>query len=104
MKKSILQSTIATGVLLLTGCATPTTYVDSSGSRLVANVNQINIQDFANAADTMVNSLIDNLINQGKLQSGVPSEPALLAVSRITNNTSRQFDTDRKSTRLNSSH
>jgi len=96
MKKSILQSTIATatGVLLLTGCATPTTYVDPSGSRLVANVNQINIQDFANAADTMVNSLIDNLINQGKLQSGVPSEPALLAVSRITNNTSRQFDTD----------
>ena len=72
----------------------PTTYVDPAGSRLVANVGQINIQDFANAADSMVNSLIDNLINQGKLQSAVPSEPALLAISRISNNTSQQLETD----------
>ena len=96
MKTSIIRYslTTVTSVLLLAGCATPTTYVDPAGSRLVANVGQINIQDFANAADTMVNSLIDNLINQGKLQSAVPSEPALLAISRISNNTSQQLETD----------
>jgi penicillin-binding protein activator len=96
MKTSIIRYslTAVASVLLLAGCATPTAYVDPASSRLVANVGQINIQDFANAADSMVNSLIDNLINQGKLQSAVPSEPALLAISRISNNTSQQLETD----------
>jgi hypothetical protein len=96
MNKSLFRSLfgVATAGLLLTGCATETHYVEPTGSRLIANVGRINIQDFANAADTMVNSLIDNLINQGKLQSAVPSEPVLLAISRIQNNTGQQFDTD----------
>ena len=96
MKKSNLQSSLiaVASAFFIAGCATQTTYVDPAGSRLVVNVGKINIQDFANAADTMVNSLIDNLINQGKLQSAVPAEPALLAISRIANNTSQQLETD----------
>lgn len=81
-------------LLLLAGCATQAMYVDPSGNQLVTNVGKINIQDFSNAADTMVASLIDNVINPGKLQSAVPAEPALLAISRITNNTGSQLDTD----------
>jgi len=82
------------GALLLAGCATPASYVDPTSSRMITSVGKIDVQDFGNAADTMVNSLIDNLINLNRLQSSVPSEPALLAISRITNNTGSQIDTD----------
>ena len=84
----------ATVGLLLTGCATETAYVPQGSSRLVTSVGKINIQDFEQASDTMVNSLIDNLINLGKLQSSVPAEPALLAISRIQNSTGQQLETD----------
>ena len=96
MKKSNLQSSLiaVASALFMAGCATQTTYVDPAGSRPVVNVGKINIQDFANAADTMVNSLIDNLINPGKLQSAVPAEPALMAISRIANSTGQQLETD----------
>jgi len=96
MNKSFFVSTLsaASGALLLAGCGTPTTYVDPGSSRMVTSVGRIDIQDFAQAADTMTQSLIDNLINPGKLQSAVPSEPALMAISRIQNNTGQQLDTD----------
>lgn len=90
----LIPSTLAAGVLLLAGCATKTTYVPEGSSRLVTSVGKINIQDFEQAADTMVTSLIDNLINPGKLRSGDPNEPALLAISRIVNSTGQQLETD----------
>ncbi len=94
MKSTLTSAALAVAALAV-GCSSPkTTYVDPASSRLVTNVDQINIQDFAQAADTMVNSLIDNLINPGQLKSGVPNEPALLAISRIQNNTGTQLDTD----------
>lgn len=80
--------------LLLVGCATPqATYVDPAGSRTITTVGSINIQDYANAADTMVNSLIDGVINAGKLEAPA-GQPAMLAISRISNNTSQHVDTD----------
>lgn len=80
--------------LLLAGCGTPTTYVDPAGSRLVASTGRINVQDFQQAADAMVNSLIDQVINPGHLRSASSTDPALLAISRISNNTGQQIDTD----------
>lgn len=81
--------------LLLAGCSTPQAqYVEANGPRTLATVGQINIQDFASAADTMVNSLIAKKINSGIVKSAVPGEPALFAMSRIVNSTSQQFDTD----------
>ena len=96
MKITLVVPTLlaAAGALLFTGCATETTYVQPDSSRLVTSVGKIDIQDFSQAADTMVQSLIDNLINQDKLRSSVPSEPALMAISRIVNNTGQQLDTD----------
>jgi uncharacterized protein (TIGR02722 family) len=80
--------------LLLVGCATPqATYVDPAGSRTITTVGGINIQDYANAADTMVSSLIDGVINTGKLEAPA-GQPAMLAISRISNNTSQHVDTD----------
>src|SRR6266481_1396462 len=96
MKTSRLVPLIitATGALLLAGCATPTTYVPQGSSRLVTSVGKINIQDFEQAADDMVKSLTDNLISPGKLQSSVPSEPSLMAISGIVNSTGQQLETD----------
>lgn len=78
----------------LLGCATKAKYVSPDSSRLVITVEGINIQDFEQAADAMINSLIRNFIDQGKLKSARPDQPALLAISRIQNNTSQQIDTD----------
>ncbi|MBO4715219.1 MAG: penicillin-binding protein activator LpoB [Verrucomicrobia bacterium] len=79
--------------LFSTGCATKTTYVDNDSSRLIANVDEINIQDFARAADEMVQSIIEDCISTGDLE-GVDGKKPILAISRIVNNTSMQFDTD----------
>lgn len=85
----------AAAALLAAGCAsTKTTYVEPGGSRVITNVDRINIQDFAQAADQMTASLIDNVINQNRLQSASPGQPPLLAISRIQNNTGSQLDTD----------
>jgi PBP1b-binding outer membrane lipoprotein LpoB len=92
MKQLLLPAALS--LAFLAGCGTSAHYVDPASSRTVTEVGRINIQDFAQAADTMVNSLIDQLINQDKLQSGLAGQPALLAISRIQNNTGQQFDTD----------
>lgn len=96
MNKTLLPLlALSAGTLLgLAGCSTDAHYVDPASSRPVTEVGRINVQDFASAADTMVNSLIDSLIGQDKLKSGAPGEPALLAISRIQNSTGQQFDTD----------
>ncbi|MDB6028154.1 MAG: hypothetical protein JWM68_4377 [Verrucomicrobiales bacterium] len=78
------------GVALLAGCATQNaTYVDPNGTHTLATVNKINIQDWSNAAETMINSLLDS----GKVQTH-GTEPAILAISRILNNTTEQIDID----------
>jgi len=80
--------------LCFIGCATPqATRVDSAGGRSLTTVRGINMQDWNDAADTMINSLRENFINAGKLQAP-EGKPALLAISRIVNNTGTQIDTD----------
>lgn len=79
---------------LFVGCAT-----DGGNARVIeqnkaiTTVGTINVQDFASAADTMVNSLVDGVINAGKLESPA-GQSAMLAISRIMNNTSAHVDTD----------
>jgi uncharacterized protein (TIGR02722 family) len=92
MKLNLLLCVVS--VAVITGCATKTAYVDPNSSNLITTTEGINIQDFSQAADAMTASLIDNLINPGQLKSGAPGEPALLAISRIQNNTGQQLDTD----------
>jgi penicillin-binding protein activator len=62
-------------------------------NKAITTVGTINVQDFANAADTMVNSLVDGVINAGKLEAPA-GQPSMLAISRIVNNTSAHVDTD----------
>jgi hypothetical protein len=67
--------------------------VDPNGPRTVATVGQINIQDWDNAANTMINSLIENVISAGRVK-GTPEAPAIMAISRIVNSTGQHIDTD----------
>ena len=88
--------TIKTGISLvsiaaiLTGCAgTNAHYIQTGGNQSVVSVNEINIQDFISAA----NSATGDLLASGVLDR-VQRPPAVLAMSRIVNNTSQQIDTD----------
>lgn len=93
MKTKIVLPVIA-GIVLMTlsGCETTSTnaaYVDSRGPETLVAGNQITITDFYMASDDMVNSLVTS----GVLDRA-PQQPAIMAISRIINDTREQFDTD----------
>ena len=76
--------------LLLTGCetVTETRTIDSQGPEAV-NTSAINSQDWANAADQLVNSLLSS-----SALDSAPRTPAVLAVDRVINATTLMIDTD----------
>ncbi len=89
-KSFVLASTALASALLATGCAShDAKYVDSQGSQTVVSLDRINIQDWNNAADKLVASLLAS----GALERA-PQQPAVMGVSRIRNNTQQQVDTD----------
>ncbi len=86
-----LLSVVAVGALLtLTGCETvpETRTVDAKGPEAV-NTAAINSQDWANAADQLVASLLS-----GGALNNAPRTPAVLAIDRVINNTQLMVDTD----------
>ncbi len=87
----LLLLTSLSGALFLTGCATKpdAAYVDSKGTQTIISLNQINIQDWNQAAD----DLVADLLASGVLERA-PEVPAVMAISRIINNTQQQVDTD----------
>ena len=88
--KSLFAVTALLSILLLSGCAhSGARYIDSQGTETIVSLNQINIQDWSNAADQLVQSLLTS----GVLERA-PRQPAVLAISRIINNTQQHVDTD----------
>lgn len=78
--------------IALAGCGTPAVYVDPNTGAGVVSVDAINVQDFALAADGMLQSLYDSPAFGGaKAKDG--GAPVLL-VGRVRNDTSDNFDTD----------
>lgn len=94
MKMKIASKFIATlsvgAALLLTGCETSpeTRTVDATGPEAV-NTSAINSQDWANAADQLVASLLSS----GALDNA-PRTPAVLAIDKVTNATTLMVDTN----------
>jgi uncharacterized protein (TIGR02722 family) len=88
----ILPAIICT--FALAGCGTPPpgtgAYIDPNGPHVINNVGKLNDQDF----DTAGADLVQELLNSSVLQNAA-HQPAILAISRITNETDQQFDTDR---------
>ena len=90
MKNKILWPVLAAAIPLIgAGCATNAHYVQTGGSGNIVNVGQINIQDYIQAANDMTGKLLAS----GALDR-VATPPAVLAISRIVNNTGQQIDTD----------
>ena len=90
MKTKILLPLAAAALAaFFTGCATDAHYVQTGDRESIVSLNQINIQDYANAA----NDAIKDLLQSGVLDH-VANPPALLELSRIVNNTSQQVDMD----------
>jgi penicillin-binding protein activator len=90
MKKNVLLSLLAAAIpFVVGGCATNAHYVETGGRESVVTVGAINIQDYIQAANTMTGELLAS----GALDK-VPTPPAVLAISRIVNNTGNQIDTD----------
>ena len=88
---SRLTGVLALGAMLaLTGCETvpETRTVDAKGPEAV-NTAAINSQDWANAADQLVASLLSS-----SALENAPRTPAVLAVDRVINNTQLMVDTD----------
>jgi uncharacterized protein (TIGR02722 family) len=74
--------------LLFTGCATEVKQADPKASQII-NASQISPQEWAQAADKLINSLLSS----GVLDRA-PQLPSIMGVSRIINNTQQQVDTD----------
>ena len=89
MKSKIIFSLLAALPFVIGGCATNAHYVETGGRENVVSVNQINIQDYIQAANAAVNDLLAS----GALDR-VATPPAVLAISRIVNNAGQQIDTD----------
>ncbi len=88
--KLLLATATAALALLATGCASKNArYVDAQGPETIVSLDRINIQDWNAAADKLVASLLAS----GVLERA-PQQPAVMAVSRIRNNTQQQVDID----------
>ena len=89
MKTKIILPLIAASAAIMTGCGTNAHYVETGGRESVVSVDKINSQDFIQAAGAATSDLLAS----GVLDS-VKNPPAVLAMSRIVNNTGEQIDID----------
>jgi len=89
MKKTVLLSILAAAIPFIVGGCASAHYVETGGSESAVTVGQINIQDYIQAA----NAATSDLLASGALDK-VATPPAVLAISRIVNNTGQQIDTD----------
>lgn len=85
-----VSAALAVAALFLAGCETTpdTRTIDARGPEAL-NTSSINSQDWANAADQLVQSLLSS-----SALERAPAQPAILAVDRVINNTTLSIDTD----------
>jgi len=88
MKKIIILPLIAVAGIFA-GCGTNAHYVQTGGRESIVSLGQINDQDFISAASAATSDLLAS----GVLDR-VKNPPAVLAMSRIVNNTGQQIDID----------
>ncbi len=88
MKNIIILPLVAVAGIF-TGCGTNAHYVQTGGRESIVSLGQINDQDFISAAGAATSDLLAS----GVLDR-VKNPPAVLAMSRIVNNTGQQIDID----------
>lgn len=83
----VLSALVPAG-LFMAGCETTVQPVDPRANQVI-NASQISPQEWAQAADKLINNLLSsNVLDRA------PEKPAILGISRIVNNTQQQVDTD----------
>lgn len=88
-KTALLGALVLPAAFVFTGCqSSQVRVVDSKGPDAIVT-SGINPQDWSNAADQLVGSLLTS----GALDKA-PAQPAILAIDRIINNTTVNVDTD----------
>ncbi len=97
MKKLLIAAGVA--ALAFTGCQQGAQYEDAQGNRTITNLDKVNIQDFAKAADFLVQSFLSseefaNIAKAGK--------KPVIAISGVRNDTTGNFDTDMLMTKIKS--
>ncbi len=87
---SIVTGAVLISTLFTAGCtSTGARRISSGGTESIVTLNQIDIQDWMDAA----NQMVDSLLTSGRIeQEG--SRPAVMVISRITNKTQLMVDTD----------
>ncbi len=86
--KLLLTATLTAA--LLAGCTTgKVSRIEGTGDRATTTAGGIDIKDWLTASEAMINSLLGS----GRIQTP-PNAPAVMAISRISNNTAQQIDTD----------
>lgn len=91
MNKLLFITGAVAALGFISGCGTPATYTDPTNTKTaVVSLNKINVQDWENAADQMIQSLLAS-----QVLDKAPVQPAILAMDRIVNKTSdANLDTD----------
>ena len=94
MKKSLILTTLcififSCGERRPVGRAADARYIGDGSNKGLVNLEKINSQDFTRAA----NQLITDLFSSGAL-SKAPTQPAMLHVGEVRNDTQTYFDTD----------
>lgn len=99
MTKTLYTSLIALGLcsLIVTGCETTgARRIDPAGTETITTIKRLDIQDAADAAAAMSQSLLES----GRLGKHVNANgetvlrPSIIAIDRYVNNTSQQIDRD----------
>ncbi len=70
----------------LAGCETPATYKDPEGRELVVSIGKVDIQDFANAGNVMLQEMVKSPAFDR------PGAAPVVQVGQITNDTATNFD------------
>ena len=85
----LLTALLLMTTLALAACNNNVEDVDAGGPEAVKTLGEIDPRDWSRAADEMVQSLLTG----GALENA-PRQPAVMAISRIRNNTDQQIDID----------
>jgi uncharacterized protein (TIGR02722 family) len=92
MKNKIILSFIAVVPFVIGGCATDAHYVQTGDKEQIINAGQINIQDYANAANAALQDMLHPPNNAPCVLDRVANPPAVIFISRIINNTGQHID------------
>jgi PBP1b-binding outer membrane lipoprotein LpoB len=87
---------LAATAFLVVGCGTPASYKDSNGRDLVVSLEKVDIQDFATAGSTMLQSMV----NAPAFQKA--GAAPVLQVGNVLNDTASNFDTSLLLTKITS--